>query len=175
MKDKGTAYILWAGCLFGLCGLHRFYLGKVGTGVIWLLTFGLLGIGQFIDLFTLSGQVDTTNVQDRVLQAPQAPQVSQVVNIQTGNPEPTSTPRRQLPASSDVSAIPGKLRKLDKLYMNDLLDDNEYRKRKSSILSGLVEASDDDDPEEALMVLAALKENGLIDDDDFRRAKGALL
>lgn len=35
---------------FGICGLHRFYLGKRFTGVIWLLTFGCFGIGQWADL-----------------------------------------------------------------------------------------------------------------------------
>lgn len=61
MKDKGVAYILWAGCLFGICGLQRLYIGKIGTGILWLLTFGLFGFGQLIDLFTLSGQVDVVN------------------------------------------------------------------------------------------------------------------
>lgn len=60
-KDKGLAYILWAVCLFGICGLHRLYIGKIGTGLIWLFTFGLFGFGQLIDLFTLSGQVDVVN------------------------------------------------------------------------------------------------------------------
>lgn len=41
MKEKSTAYILCTlPCLFGFCGLHRFYLGKIGTGLIQLLTFG---------------------------------------------------------------------------------------------------------------------------------------
>lgn len=66
MKSKGVAYFLLIGgsCLF-LCGLHRFYLGKVGTGLLWLFTFGLLGIGQLIDLFTLGQQVDVYNSQQR--------------------------------------------------------------------------------------------------------------
>ncbi len=66
VKSKGTAYFLLIGgsCVF-LCGLHRFYLGKTGTGLLWLFTFGLLGIGQFIDLFTLGQQVDTYNAQNR--------------------------------------------------------------------------------------------------------------
>ena len=63
MKDKGVAYLLWCGCLLGICGLHRLYIGKIGTGILWLLTLGLLGFGQLIDLFTLSAQVDIQNLK----------------------------------------------------------------------------------------------------------------
>ncbi len=45
-----TAYILCGLGIFGLCGLHRFYLGKPVSGVVWLLTFGLFGMGQWVDL-----------------------------------------------------------------------------------------------------------------------------
>lgn len=59
MKRVGTAYILFG--LLGFLGVHRFYMGKVGTGLLWLFTFGLLGFGLLYDLFTMETQVEEAN------------------------------------------------------------------------------------------------------------------
>jgi restriction system protein len=50
-KNKWTAFFL---CLFlGYVGAHKFYEGKTGRGVLYLLTGGLFGIGWFIDTIVL--------------------------------------------------------------------------------------------------------------------------
>lgn len=59
---EGIAYGLWAGWLFGFAGLHRLYLGKYGTGFLWLVTWGLFGFGQLYDLITLRRQVEERNL-----------------------------------------------------------------------------------------------------------------
>jgi TM2 domain-containing membrane protein YozV len=57
--DYTLAWILLT--FLGVFGIHRFYMGKIGTGILWLLTGGLLGIGWLYDLWTLNEQVDEIN------------------------------------------------------------------------------------------------------------------
>ena len=66
MKSKGTAYLLWLLSIFGWLGLHHFYLGKTGRGIIWILTGGVFGIGSLIDLFTIGNAVDTFNNKEEL-------------------------------------------------------------------------------------------------------------
>lgn len=51
-KSKIAALLL---CLFlGAIGVHRFYVGKVGTGILYLFTGGLFGIGVLVDLILIA-------------------------------------------------------------------------------------------------------------------------
>ena len=57
--DYTVAWILLT--FLGLLGIHRFYLGKWGTGLIYLLSGGLFGLGILYDFWTLNEQVDEKN------------------------------------------------------------------------------------------------------------------
>ena len=51
-KSKMVALLL---CIFlGGPGIHRFYVGKIGTGIIWLLTGGCFGIGYIVDIVMIA-------------------------------------------------------------------------------------------------------------------------
>ena len=65
MRNTGIAYILWSLSFLGFAGIHRFYLGKTFTGIIWFCTWGLFGIGQFVDLFLIPKMVEEKNYELR--------------------------------------------------------------------------------------------------------------
>ncbi len=57
--DYNVAWILLT--FFGYLGLHRFYLGKILTGILYLLTGGVFLLGVLYDFWTLNGQVSARN------------------------------------------------------------------------------------------------------------------
>jgi len=59
-KDYSLAWILLT--FLGVFGIHRFYLGKWGTGILYLLTLGLFGIGLIYDFWTLNSQISELNL-----------------------------------------------------------------------------------------------------------------
>lgn len=51
-KNRIVALLL---CIFlGTLGAHRFYVGKIGTGILYLFTMGLFGIGWVIDIVLIA-------------------------------------------------------------------------------------------------------------------------
>ena len=45
----------------GIFGAHRFYTNNIGTGIIWLFTLGLCGIGFIYDAFRMPTLVERAN------------------------------------------------------------------------------------------------------------------
>jgi len=61
-SDKDWAVTLVFALLLGMLGIHRFYVGKVGTGILQLITFGGCGIWQLIDIiFIVMGKFTDAN------------------------------------------------------------------------------------------------------------------
>jgi TM2 domain-containing membrane protein YozV len=60
--DYSVAWVLLT--FLGVFGVHRFYMGKWGTGLLYLLTGGLLLIGVLYDFLTLNSQISERNVAE---------------------------------------------------------------------------------------------------------------
>lgn len=67
MKSTTITYLLWILGGFGVLGLHRFYLGRWVTGLIWLFTGGVFMIGAIVDLFLIPALVRIENLSRTLL------------------------------------------------------------------------------------------------------------
>jgi len=54
VSEKSRLAALLLAWFLGIFGVHRFYLGKVGTGLLMLFTLGGLGIWTFVDLIIIA-------------------------------------------------------------------------------------------------------------------------
>ena len=64
-KDIVVAYLLWF--FVGILGVHRFYLGHVGIGILYLFTFGGLGFGWIIDAIIMPQLVHQANNPNQII------------------------------------------------------------------------------------------------------------
>jgi hypothetical protein len=67
MYSTLIAYILFFLSGFGILGFHRFYLGKIRSGFLWMFTGGLFVVGSVYDFLTLSSQVREANIRQAIL------------------------------------------------------------------------------------------------------------
>ena len=61
--DYDLAWLLLV--FLGIFGVHRMYMGKWISGILYLLTGGLFGLGYIYDLWTLNDQITLINGQSR--------------------------------------------------------------------------------------------------------------
>ena len=59
--DYNAAWILLT--FLGIFGVHRFYMGKWLTGIVYLLTGGIFGLGYLYDFWTLNEQISEINMR----------------------------------------------------------------------------------------------------------------
>jgi hypothetical protein len=69
MYSMAVAYLLWLLGGGGVLGFHRFYLGKIPTGVLYFFTGGLFWCGAVIDFFRMPTLVREANLRLRYREA----------------------------------------------------------------------------------------------------------
>ena len=80
----------------GVLGLHRFYLGRWVSGLIWLFTGGVLAVGAIIDLFMIPEMVRVENLSRKLLQQ---------ADREPGQPRRRRTVRPAVPRSAPCAAM----------------------------------------------------------------------
>ena len=53
VSNRSWKTTFWLSFFFGYLGIHRYYVGKIGTGILYNLTFGLFGIGSLVDFIKI--------------------------------------------------------------------------------------------------------------------------
>jgi uncharacterized paraquat-inducible protein A len=53
-SEKSRLVALLLAWFLGVLGIHRFYVNRVGSGILWLLTLGLFGVGVVVDLILIA-------------------------------------------------------------------------------------------------------------------------
>ena len=89
-----TAYLLWGLSIFGICGIQRLYTGRIISGLLYLFTFGIFGIGQIIDLLLIPGMVSSRNRELALLEGGRMPAVMSMAS--TTPPVKTISPMQKL-------------------------------------------------------------------------------
>ncbi len=97
---------LWAlglaAAIFGsVGGLHRFYVGKIGTGILWLMTGGLFFIGQLVDIIMIANGTFTDGQGRRLVFWEDPTEIARAGSgISPAPPAPTPTTPLAPPAAS---------------------------------------------------------------------------
>lgn len=157
MKSKGVAYVLLI--FLGWLGIHKFYVGKVGMGVVYILLLVsgfllwipwiLLVIGLLIDLFILGSQVDTCNLaqsnrnllNQTAMLAQGTANLSARVAANQSQPNAMTMQNRAIgvstppPAPNQSNNQVEQLRKLKSLLDAGILTQEEFEAEKQKILN----------------------------------------
>ena len=104
-KDETTTLILALVGLVVVAGLHRFYLGQLGMGILYIFTAGLCFIGTIVDLFNHKSMTTAFNKA-------QADEVAPLISgafpekMQLADPPRMETPQAETPQADPAENVP---------------------------------------------------------------------
>ena len=110
----------------GFWGVHRFYVRKIGTGILMIFTFGGLGIWWFIDLFMIA----TASFRDK--------EGRQIPYNNTPLISPASANNNNKSNNVDQNFnvnVASELRELSSLRDEGIITEQEFKKKKKELLS----------------------------------------
>ena len=121
----------WVVCIIlvvflGFWGVHRFYVRKIGTGILMLFTFGGLGIWWFIDLIMIA-TASFTDKEGRPIPYENTPIINPPPSNENDLPKPHQNKFNQ--------NIAAELRELSALRDDGIITELEFEKKKQELLS----------------------------------------
>jgi TM2 domain-containing membrane protein YozV len=118
-SDRDWLTTLLFSIFLGGLGIHRFYVGKIGTGILWLLTGGCLGIGTLIDIILVATESFTDEYGRTIVQ-----------DVHKG----VRYANAQSAQSATQEDVIDQLARLSKLHDSGAITDEEYEAKKAVLL-----------------------------------------